>query len=182
MAQFRKSVGSRFAVASGCRYATAAAADVLDQGGNVVDAAIAGSAALCVTLPHSVSIGGDLFALVKMRQQPNVAALNATGAAPRRADVAEYRARGHEFVPVRGPLSIQPPGLVAGWGALVQRWASWPLAKLLEPAIALARDGFAIGTRLARLSNRARTALFRTAWLGGYLFDRRRIDFRKAAS
>ena len=152
MAQFRKSVGSRFAVASGCRYATAAAADVLDQGGNVVDAAIAGSAALCVTLPHSVSIGGDLFALVKMRQQPNVAALNATGAAPRRADVAEYRARGHEFVPVRGPLSIQPPGLVAGWGALVQRWASWPLAKLLEPAIALARDGFAIGTRLARLS------------------------------
>jgi gamma-glutamyltranspeptidase len=152
MAEFRKSVGSRFAVASGCRYATAAAADVLDQGGNVVDAAIAGSAVLCVTLPHSVSIGGDLFALVKMRQQPDVAALNATGAAPRRADVADYRARGHEFVPVRGPLSIQPPGLVAGWGALVQRWASWPLARLLEPATALARDGFAIGARLARLS------------------------------
>jgi gamma-glutamyltranspeptidase len=152
MAQFLKSVGSRFAVASGCRYATAAAADVLDQGGNVVDAAIAGSAALCVTLPHSVSIGGDLFALVKMRQQPDVAALNATGAAPRRADVADYRARGHEFLPVRGPLSIQPPGLVAGWGALVQRWASWPLSRLLEPATALARDGFAIGARLARLS------------------------------
>ena len=153
MARFCKSVGSRFAVASGCRYATEAAAGVLTQGGNVIDAAIASSAVLCVTLPHSVSIGGDLFALVKTRDNSEVAALNSTGAAPRRAYISEYRARGHTFVPVQGPLSIQPPGLVAGWQALSERWASWPLAKLLEPATALARGGFAIGARLARLSN-----------------------------
>jgi gamma-glutamyltranspeptidase/glutathione hydrolase len=157
MARFRRSAGSRFAVASGCRYATETAAGVLARGGNVIDAALAGSAVLCVTLPHSVSIGGDLFALVKTRDAPGVVALNSTGAAPRRGDIAQYRARGHRFVPLRGPLSIQPPGLIAGWQALSERWTSWPLAKLLEPATALARDGFAIGARLARLSKELAT-------------------------
>ena len=170
MARFRKSVGSRFAVASGCRYATEAAAGVLAQGGNVIDAALAGSAVLCVTLPHSVSIGGDLFALVKTRGAPGVVALNSTGAAPRRADIAQYRARGHSFVPLRGPLSIQPPGLVAGWQALSERWTSWPLAKLLEPATALARDGFAVGARLARLSKELATLCSgQQGWADTYL-------------
>jgi gamma-glutamyltranspeptidase/glutathione hydrolase len=156
MTRYHKSLGGRFAIASGCRYATATAADVLSRGGNVIDAAIAGSAVLCVTLPHAVSIGGDLFALVKTRDAGGVTALNSTGAAPRRADIATYRARGHRCVPQRGPLSIQPPGLVAGWQAL-SRWAAWPLARLLEPAIALARDGFAVGARLARLSKELAT-------------------------
>lgn len=169
MARFRKSVGSRFAVASGCRYATEAAAGVLAQGGNVIDAALAGSAVLCVTLPHSVSIGGDLFALVKTRDAPRVVALNSTGAAPRRGDIAQYRARGHSFVPLRGPLSIQPPGLVAGWQAL-SRWTNWPLAKLLEPATALARDGFAVGARLARLSKELATVCSaQRGWADTYL-------------
>jgi gamma-glutamyltranspeptidase/glutathione hydrolase len=156
MAQFHKGVGGRFAIASGCRYATATAADVLLRSGNVIDAAVAGSAVLCVTLPHAVSIGGDLFALVKASDTPGVTALNSTGAAPRRADIATYRARGHRLVPQRGPLSIQPPGLVAGWQAL-SRWTTWPLVELLEPAIALARDGFAVGARLARLSKELAT-------------------------
>ena len=170
MARFRKSVGSRFAVVSGCRYATEAAAGVLAQGGNVIDAALAGSAVLCITLPHSVSIGGDLFALVKTRDAPGVVALNSTGAAPRRGDIAQYRARGHSFVPLRGALSIQPPGLVAGWQALWERWASWPLAKLLEPAAALARDGFAVGARLARLSKElAAVCSAQQGWADTYL-------------
>jgi gamma-glutamyltranspeptidase/glutathione hydrolase len=153
MARFRKSTGSRFAVASGCRYATQVAMDVLAQGGNVVDAALAASAVLCVTLPHSVSIGGDLFALVKKCGVDGIAALNATGAAPQRANVTSYRTHGHVIVPLRGPLSIQTPGLVAGWQAMAKHWASWPFGKLLEPAIAFARDGFPIGARFARLSS-----------------------------
>jgi gamma-glutamyltranspeptidase len=170
MARFRTSIGSRFAIASGCRYATETAAGVLAQGGNVIDAALAGSAVLCVTLPHSVSIGGDLFALVKTRDAPGVVALNSTGAAPRRGDIAQYRARGHSFVPLRGPLSIQPPGLVAGWQALSERWTSWPLAKLLEPATALARNGFAVGARLARLSKElAAVCSAQQSWADTYL-------------
>src|SRR5262245_3655314 len=136
MTGFRQSQGNRFAVSSGCGYATRVAADVLEQGGTCVDAAIAGSAALCVTLPHSVSIGGDLFALIKLKGQSQITAINATGAAPSRGSTATYRARGLDSVPVRGPLSIQTPGLVAGWDVICRRWASWPLARLIEPAIA----------------------------------------------
>ena len=155
---------------SGCRYATATAADVLAQGGTGIDAALAGSAVLCVTLPHSVSIGGDLFALIKIKGHPQITAVNSTGAAPRRASTASYRARGLETVPVRGPLSIQTPGLVAGWEVMSERWATWPLARLLEPAVALAQEGFGIGARLARLSSAlASTCSEHRGWRETYL-------------
>ena len=143
-------VGERFAVSAGCPEATAAALDCLRAGGNVVDAALAGSAVLCVVLPHAVTIGGDLFGLVKLGDQP-IAAVNAAGAAPRAGSIAAYAARGHKLVPVAGPLSIQTPGLVAGWQSMAERWASRPLAELLAPATGYARNGFQVGARLARL-------------------------------
>lgn len=141
--------GEQYAVSAGCREAARAALDCLERGGNVVDAAIAGSAVLCVVLPHAVTIGGDLFALVKLRAQP-MAAVNASGAAPRAASIESFAARGLKLVPLIGPLSIQTPGLVAGWQALAERWATRPMAELLAPAIGQARGGFEIGERLAR--------------------------------
>lgn len=144
--------GSRYAVASGCPDATATAASVLEQGGNIIDAAIAGSAVQCVTSPHLVSIGGDLLCVVKFAGEPQTLALNAVGRAPRRADIDTYRRLGHSLVPARGPLSVQTPGLVMGWHVLHQRWATKPLAALLEPAVQFARNGFKVGGRLAKLS------------------------------
>lgn len=175
MSGFLQKDGERFAVASGCRHATSIASDVMAQGGTVFDAALAGSAALCVTLPHSVSIGGDLFALLQTPGTGPVS-LSATGAAPRRATVAEYRSRGHSAVPVRGALSIQIPGLAAGWEAMASRWASWPLARLLEPAIALASKGFPAGARLARLSQELDAECSRhPGWRAAYVPDGRHI-------
>ena len=144
--------GSRYAVTSGCRDASATAAAILHDGGNIVDAAIAGSAVQCVTSPHLVSIGGDLLCVVKFAHEPQVLALNAVGVAPQAANIAAYKRLGHSLVPLRGPLSVQTPGLVAGWDALHRRWASRPLAALLEPAAQLARNGFQVGSRLARLA------------------------------
>lgn len=143
--------GERFAVASGSPQATRAAADILLAGGNVVDAALAGSAALCVTLPHAVSIGGDLFAVLSQQGRTPIA-VNGAGAAPARASIDRYLSLGCGAVPRLGPLSIQTPGLVAGWEALCAGHTSLPLAQLLEPAVALARDGFAVGRRLATLA------------------------------
>jgi len=114
----------------------------------VVDAAIAGSAVLAVMLPNANSIGGDLLALVKLGGKP-ILAVNATGAAPKRATIEAYQALGHRFVPESGGLAVQGPGLVAGWQALHERWATRPLAELLAPAIALAREGFPSGWRVA---------------------------------
>jgi gamma-glutamyltranspeptidase/glutathione hydrolase len=142
--------GGQAVVSSGTARASSAAEQVLRDGGNVVDAALAASAVLCVVLPHAVALGGDLFALVRTARDGSVIAVNATGGAPGEADIAAYHARGLRHVPLLGPLSIQPPGLVAGWQALHDRWGSLPLARLLAPAIDLAQDGFAAGARLAR--------------------------------
>jgi gamma-glutamyltranspeptidase / glutathione hydrolase len=139
--------GGRAASAAGTKRAAEIAIQCLRDGGNVVDAAIAGSAVLTVMLPNANSIGGDLLALVKVGGVP-ILAINATGAAPRRASIATYRALGHEFVPETGGLAVQGPGLVAGWQALHDRWGSRPLVELLAPAVALARDGFPMGWRI----------------------------------
>ena len=145
---FEQAHGARVASAAGTREAAEAAVACVKAGGNVVDAAIAGSAVLAVMLPNANSIGGDLLALVKIAGKP-VTAVNATGAAPKRASIEAYKALGHRFVPEFGGLAVQGPGLVAGWQALHERWATRPLAELLAPAIALARDGFPAGWRVA---------------------------------
>lgn len=157
MSGYRTSMGARYAIVSGCRHATEAAENVLMDGGNVFDAALAGAAVLCVTLPHAVSIGGDLFALVQQRGSQEITAINATGAAPHRAKIAVFREQGLDSIPVRGPLSVQPPGFFAGWEAISNRWGRLPAARLLEPAIKLARDGFVVGARFARLSKELET-------------------------
>ena len=144
--------GGRAAAAAGTKLASEAARDVLTSGGNVTDAAIAASAVLCVVLPHAVAIGGDLFALVRRARDGRISAVNATGSAPAAADIAAFHALGHRHIPLIGPLSIQPPGLVAGWQALGDRWGSQNLARLLAPAIELAQHGFPAGERLARFS------------------------------
>jgi gamma-glutamyltranspeptidase / glutathione hydrolase len=142
--------GDRAAVAAGTGLAAEAARDLLTEGGSVVDAALAASAVLCVVMPQAVAIGGDLFALIRSGRDGTVTAVNATGAAPMQSGITAYRARGHAHVPLTGPLSIQTPGLVAGWQALHDRWGSRTLDRVLTPAIGLARDGFRAGERLAR--------------------------------
>jgi gamma-glutamyltranspeptidase/glutathione hydrolase len=150
---FEEAHGARVASAAGTREAAEAAVACLKSGGNVVDAAIAGSAVLAVMLPNANSIGGDLLALVKIGGKP-VLAVNATGAAPLRASIEAYRALGHDFVPETGGLAVQGPGLVAGWQTLHERWATKPLAELLAPAIGLAQDGFPLGWRVAEAAGR----------------------------
>ena len=145
---FEQARGARAASAAGTREAAEAAVACLKAGGNVVDAAIAGSAVLAVMLPNANSIGGDLLALVKLSGKP-ILAVNATGAAPKRASIEAYKELGQRFVPESGGLAVQGPGLVAGWQALHERWATKPLAELLAPAIALARNGFPAGWRVA---------------------------------
>ncbi len=142
--------GSRAIIAAGTARAADAARDILANGGNVVDAAIGASAVLCVVMPQAVALGGDLFALIRSGRDGTVTSVNATGGAPAAADIATYRARGLRHVPLLGPLSIQPPGLVAGWQTLHERWGSLKLSHILAPAIELAREGFPAGERLAR--------------------------------
>ena len=140
--------GEHWVASSGSKEASRAAIACLKGEGNVVDAALAAAAVNCVVLPQATSIGGDLFALVKLKDQP-VVSINATGAAPALADIAAYKKLGHDFVPRFGALGVQGPGFVAGWEAIRSRWGKKSRAELLEPAISFARSGFPVGWKLA---------------------------------
>ncbi len=140
--------GSGGAAATAHPLATAAALDVLAEGGGAVDAAVAGQAVLCVTSPHSCGLGGDVMALV---HEPGgaVTAVNGTG---RSASAHDDR------VHVDGGMSATVPGAVAGWAEMHARWGRLPWARLLDPAVRLAADGVAVDAGLAAAlrSHRAR--------------------------
>ncbi|MFI4981396.1 MAG: gamma-glutamyltransferase family protein, partial [Nevskiales bacterium] len=96
------------------------------------------------TEPFQTGLGGDCFALIYGSANGRVHALNASGPAPQAARLEDYRARGLTVMPEHGPLSWTVPGCVDGWCQMLHRFGTMTLAKVLEPAIAYARDGFAI--------------------------------------
>src|SRR2546421_2706588 len=129
--------------------AVQAGIDVLRRGGNAVDAAIAANAVLGVVEPMSCGIGGDLFAMVWEARTGKLFGLNASGRSPYRATLEGMRARGLSELPAAGPLSWSVPGAVDGWEALRARFGSRPIGELLEPAIAIAEEGFPVSEVIA---------------------------------
>ncbi|MCJ7725404.1 MAG: gamma-glutamyltransferase, partial [Acidimicrobiia bacterium] len=129
--------------------ATRAAMEVMSEGGNAVDGALAANAVLGVVLPTTCGIGGDLFALVHTAGDVIPAALNASGRGGSGLDADAMVAAGLTEIPLHGPESVTVPGCVDGWEALVGRFSTHPLADLLEPAIRLARNGFAVSPELS---------------------------------
>ncbi|WP_030158637.1 gamma-glutamyltransferase family protein [Glycomyces sp. NRRL B-16210] len=125
--------------------------EVLANGGNAVDAAIAAGAALTVVAPHLCGLGGDLFALVHVPGEATPAYLNASGRAGSGADPEGLRAEGHTAMPFRGDLrSTTVPGCVDGWFALHERYGTRPMAELLAPAVKLASGGWPATAMLAK--------------------------------
>jgi gamma-glutamyltranspeptidase/glutathione hydrolase len=139
--------GTRGVAASGQPLATIAGLDILRSGGNAVDAALAVSAVMVVTQPYSSHLGGDAFTIIRTASGETVA-LNAGGRAP----LAATPERFPDGIPLRGPTAVAVPGLVDTWCALHKRFATKPLAELLAPAIAVARDGFPISQSLGRVA------------------------------
>lgn len=120
---------------------------VLREGGNAFDAAIATAAVLTVVQPNSSHLGGDAFMLVYRAGAGGVAAINASGAAPRAASREACAASG---IPQRGLLSTTVPGVVNGWAALHGRYGRLGWSRLLQPAIEYAAQGFPVNGRLSR--------------------------------
>ena len=130
--------------------ATQAALDVLKAGGSAVDAAIAANAVLGLVEPVANGIGGDLFALVWDPKAKKLHGLDASGAAPAGVDVAALRRRYADGVIQPASVdAITVPGAVAGWAALHERFGKLPLAQVLQPAIAMAREGFPVSPIVA---------------------------------
>ena len=92
--------------------------DVLKQGGNAVDAAVATAAALNVLEPMSTGIGGDMFALVWMNNTKKVVAVNGSGRSASAANTQDVKDKGYSEIPNNGPhagLAVSVPGTVDGW-------------------------------------------------------------------
>jgi len=118
--------------------------EVLKQGGNAMDAAIAANAVLCVTEPQSTGIGGDCFVLAHEAKSGKLHGLNGSGRAPALATAQAYAGRGLTAIPERGILSVSVPGAVAAWADALARFGTRSLADVLQPAIAFAEQGYAV--------------------------------------
>ena len=129
--------------------ASLTAIEVLKEGGNAVDAAIATAAVLTVLEPHMTGIGGDCFALVAKPGHDKLIALNAAGRAPRGATAAWLAKAGLARIEPTSAHAVTVPGAVDGWTRLLADHGTMPLARLLEPAIKFADEGFVVAPRVA---------------------------------
>ena len=130
--------------------ASMAGVDVLKAGGSAVDAAVAANAMLSLVEPGMCGPGGDLFAIVWCEHEQKLFGLNASGRSPYDWSLKDARAMGLEEIPADSPLSWSVPGCLSGWDALLSRFGKLGLAKVLEPAIRYAREGFSVTPIIAR--------------------------------
>jgi gamma-glutamyltranspeptidase len=141
--------GMTAAVVADHPLAAAAGAEVLQRGGNAVDAAVTMAAVLSVVRPHMNGVGGDAFLLIREGRSGRVHALNGSGRAGSRATPAAFHARGLGQVPRNGVLSVTVPGAVRAWADALRRHGSISLADALAPAIRYAEHGFPVSEKLA---------------------------------
>ena len=130
------------------------------EGGNAIDAAVAADAVLCVVYPHMTSVAGDLTAIVWPTDATSPVGLIGAGRSGELATIEAVRSRGHAAMPARGVLTVTVPGTVEAWGRLLERFGTLGFGAVLEPAAALAQDGYLITPQLARALMAAGRVLF----------------------
>jgi gamma-glutamyltranspeptidase/glutathione hydrolase len=139
-------------VATSQPLASSAGVQILERGGNAIDAAIAANATLGLTEPMMNGIGGDLFAIIYEAKTGKLYGLNASGwaATGMTADFVATRAINGKM-PQRGVMTVNVPGAVAGWGAMQKKFGKLGFDQTLAPAIYYAEHGFPVGEITAGL-------------------------------
>ena len=153
-------------VASQEKRATRIGVEVLKQGGNAVDAAVAVGFALAVTHPQAGNIGGGGFMLVHLAARNETIAIDYRETAPAAMTRDVFLDEKGEADPMKSrdsALGVGVPGTVAGLALAHERYGSgkFTLAQLIAPAIKLAREGFAVDDELADTLPRAEARLAR---------------------
>ncbi len=161
-------------VASEQPLASLAGYEVLRRGGNAVDAAVATSFSLAVTLPQCCGLGGDFFATVYDAGTGRVRCINSSGWAPSGLTLELLRSKGERGIPTFGHSSAVIPGFVAGVWAMHKRLGSLDFGKLLVSSSRLARRGFPASEGLSRSADansrfltRKAQEVFGVRWGGG---------------
>lgn len=150
------------AIASAHPLATGAGIEILRQGGNAFDAAVAVAAALAVVEPAGSGLGGGGFFLLHRSRDASNVMLDAREKAPLAASRDMYLDRSGRVIPklsIDGPLAAGIPGVPAALAHVAEHYGRLPLSRSLAPAIRLAREGFQVGPGYLRKIRRRLTTL-----------------------
>ncbi len=148
-------VVSKAAIASAHPLATQAGVEILKQGGNAFDAAIAVTAVLAVVEPYSSGLGGGGFYLLHQAKNNHYVMLDARERAPLSADKDLYLDDAGNVVPqasINGALSAGIPGIPAALVHLAEKYGQLKLSQSLVPAIQYARQGFLVDEFYQRMA------------------------------
>jgi gamma-glutamyltranspeptidase/glutathione hydrolase len=129
--------------------ATQTAINVLKDGGNAIDAAIAANAVLGLVEPTGCGIGGDLFAIVWDAESKKLYGLNSSGPSPMAMNIDFIKEKGLDRIPAYGPLPVTVPGAVAGWASLHKKFGKKDFKSLFDEAIFYAESGFPVSELIA---------------------------------
>lgn len=147
-------------VASESALASVVGVKALELGGNAVDASVATSLALSITLPHLGGLGGDFFALVK-DLNGKVMFVNGSGYAPSKMSIEYLKSLGLNEVPVEGPLSAVVPGMIDGLRVMWSKFGTLEWGRLVDLVLKSVKNGFPISPSLATALNNLRASLIR---------------------
>ncbi len=162
--RFHPATGSHGMVATSHTLATEVALDVLQKGGNAVDAAVTAGFALAVTQPRSGNIGGGGFMLISKGDGSEPEAIDYREKAPAAATETMFQDEHGNVVQARSRFTHKAagvPGTVAGLALALERHGTITLKQALAPAIKLARDGFIVPRRFTEGLEQARDRLER---------------------
>ncbi|MEC9345060.1 MAG: gamma-glutamyltransferase [Pseudomonadota bacterium] len=137
------------AAATSHPFSTLAAMEILQAGGNAIDAAVAACAVQCVVEPMSTGIGGDCFVLLQKGAQGPVIGLNGSGHAPAALTAEHLLGQGINSIALESPHSVTVPGAVDAWCRLLADHGRLGIDRVLQRAIHYAEHGFAVTPRVS---------------------------------
>jgi len=142
-------IGQHGMAATSHPLATQAAIDILKDGGNAIDAAIAANALLGLVEPTGCGVGGDLFAIIWDAKTKQLYGLNASGPSPKNSSIEFMKSKGITQIPRYGPHPVTVPGAVAGWSAMHKRFGNKEFHTLFDSALDYAVNGFPVTELIA---------------------------------
>ena len=154
--------------------ATHVGLDILKQGGNAIDAAVAVGYALAVTLPEAGNIGGGGFMLIYLAKEHKVLAINYRETAPLLAFKDMFLDEEYQYDPIKARMSLLStgvPGTVAGLNLALKEFGTMPLPQVMSGAIELAEKGFAVYPDLAYTLKTAQDLLIKSPEAKKIFFD-----------
>ena len=146
-------IAQRGMVATSQPLATQIGLQILKNGGNAIDAAIAANAAIGLMEPTGNGIGGDLFAIVWHEETKKLYALNASGRSPLGLGYDDLikilDSKEETRIPPYDLLSISVPGAIDGWFSMHEKFGLLPFNEILEEPIWYAENGFPVSEAIS---------------------------------